>query len=121
MRRSRSRRQETSQLSAKLRAEGMTWGEIADLLRERYGISARAAMRRAHGWTQAEVALQWLERWPSRARTAKDISAWELWPSSRSGRAPRPEDLDKLARLYECDVADIVRDIPGFASSSPLS
>lgn len=56
-------------------------------------------MRMAHGWTQAEAARRWNDRWPDDAKTFKNISYWETWPSS-TGHMPSLHVLDRLAQLY---------------------
>jgi hypothetical protein len=94
-------------LADTLRADGRTWNEIAGALRERYGLNARVAMRLAHGWTQADTAQEWNRRWPDDPKTFKNVSYWENWPSP-TGHMPSLHVLDRLARLYHCDVADLV-------------
>jgi hypothetical protein len=51
--------------AAGLRADGLTWVEVASAFRDRYGANARAAFRLVHGWSQQEVADRWNERWPT--------------------------------------------------------
>jgi hypothetical protein len=69
------------------------------------------ALRWAHGWSQSEAAAVWCERWPDDPKTFKNISYWERWPES--GHAPSLPTLDRLAQLYECNIADLVEDLPG--------
>lgn len=95
-----------------MRAEGKTWVEIAEDFRQRYGGNARVAMRWAHGWTQAEVAGMWSARWDDDPKDERNISNWERWPES--GHAPSLAVLGRLARIYECDVADLVSDLKGY-------
>ena len=102
-----ARHREQIALAESLRGDGRTWAEIATTLRDRYGLNARVAMRLAHGWTQAEAAQEWNRRWPDEPRTFKNISYWENWPSP-SGHMPSLPVLDRLARIYGCDVADLV-------------
>jgi hypothetical protein len=101
------RRQEHRELARSLRADGRAWPEIAAALRERYGLPARVAMRVAHDWSQADAATAWNARWPDDPKSFKNISYWETWPSP-TGHAPSLAVLDRLAQVYECDVADLV-------------
>jgi hypothetical protein len=101
------RRQEHRELARSLRAAGQAWPEIAAVLRERYGLPARVAMRIAHDWSQADAAAAWNARWPDDPKSFKNISYWETWPSP-TGHAPSLAVLDRLAEVYECDVADLV-------------
>lgn len=102
-----SQRQEQIGLAAALRARGFGWTEIAAALRERYRVNGRVAMRLAHGWGQSEAAAWWNRRWPDEPKTFKSFSYWEKWPG-RTGYAPSLAVLDRLAELYECDVADLL-------------
>lgn len=103
-----SRRRERSALSARLRAQGLSWVEVAEVLRSRHGVNARAALRLAHGWSQRQAAEAWNERWPDDLKSAKNFSYWETWPVS--GHAPSLATLDRLARLYQCSMADLLVD-----------
>lgn len=110
---SRSHRQERTELSAKMRAAGKTWHEIAEEFRTRYRINARVAMRLAHGWSQREVADRWTAQWPDDPKTLKHISYWEQWPAA-SGHEPSLSVLGNLARLYQCSVGDLLADLGDF-------
>jgi transcriptional regulator with XRE-family HTH domain len=101
----RSFKQERARLTADLRAEGKTRVEVAE------------ALRWARGWSQRQVADEWCRRWPDDLKTGKNISYWETWP--QSGHAPSLGTLDRLAQLYECDVADLVADLPGYRHRDP--
>lgn len=104
-----SSRGERHRLAQHLRAQGKTWAEIAEVLRGRLSVSARAAMRLAHGWTQQQAADQWGLRWPDRPKDKKWFSYQECWPNG--GRPPSLGDLDKLALLYQCSVTDLLADL----------
>ncbi len=101
------RRGEQIELARSLREQHRTWTAIAAVLRDRYGVNGRVAMRLAHGWSQADAAAAWNARWPDAPKTFKNISYWENWPGA-SGHAPSLTVLDRLAQLYECHVADLV-------------
>jgi hypothetical protein len=108
-----SRKQQREQLVGSLRAEGKSWVEVAEALRERYRFNARVALRYAHGWSQREAADEWNKRWPDELKTFKMFSYWEMWPGT-TGHAPSFDNLSKLAELYECAVSDLLADLPDF-------
>ena len=105
-----SQRRERAELSARLRADGRTWPEIAEAFRSRYRVNARVAMRLAHGWSQREVADQWTSAWPDDPKTLKHISYWEQWPAE-TGHEPGLNVLASLARLYQCSIGDLLADL----------
>lgn len=86
----RSHKQQREQLVRRLRAEGMSWVVVADVLRQRYRLNARVAFRYAHGWSQRRAADEWNRRWPDELKTAKVFSYWEQWrsPTSSPDTAP---------------------------------
>src|SRR5204863_2753639 len=111
--RPRSQRQQRAQLVAELRRQGRAWAEIAEDFRQRYRLNGRVAFRLAHGWSQREVADQWNARWPDESKTFKNVSYWEVWPSS-TGHEPSLAVLDRLAHLYECSVTDLLTDLADY-------
>lgn len=104
-----ARRQEQLALARSLRTEGESWAAIAAVLRDRYDVNGRVAMRLAHGWGQADAAAAWNSHWPDEPKTFKNFSYWENWPS-RTGYTPSLTVLDRLSELYECDVSDLLAD-----------
>ena len=113
----RNTKQEQQQLTAGLRAEGATWAQVAVEFSRRYRINARVALRLAHGWSQPEAAGHWNARWPDDPKTFKNFSIWELWPGP-TGHPPSVPNLDRLAQLYECHVADVLRDLPDYGAAA---
>jgi tetratricopeptide (TPR) repeat protein len=107
----RSRRAEIAHLRAELRAKGASVRQVAGLIRARYNVNSRVAYRHAHGLTQQQVADRWNDLWPSidgeLPITHKHISYWEAWPAA-TGRAPSAETLNRLARIYRCNAADLL-------------
>ena len=94
----------------------MTWAQVAGVLRRRYGVNARAALRMAHGWSQPDAAAAWNRQWPDDLKTAKSFSYWETWPVS--GHAPSLASLDRLAKLYECSISDLLADLSDYGRPS---
>ncbi|MGL5809803.1 MAG: hypothetical protein ACRCYQ_07665 [Nocardioides sp.] len=107
--RSPSRKRDIAALTGRLRADGLTWVDVAAQVQRRHGGNYRAALRLAHGWSQQQVADQWTQRWPDDPKSFKNISTWELWPVP-TGHAPCLDVLGKLAELYQCSVADLLAD-----------
>lgn len=101
----RQQRQLQIETSRHLRSEGLSWTAIGVELQHRWsGLSCRAALRVAHGWTQREAADEWNKKWPDQIKTDKDVGVWE-------NRRPGFAVLEKLAELYQCDVADLIKDV----------
>ena len=95
--------------STQLREEGRTWAEIGVVFQVTYRVNPRVAMRQAHGWSQLQAAERWTEIWPDDPKTFKNFSYWEQWPGP-TGHAPSLDTLDRLARLYECKLTDLLGD-----------
>jgi transcriptional regulator with XRE-family HTH domain len=95
----RSQKRERDQVARSLRAEGKSWVEVAEVLRQRYRHNPRVALRYAHGWSQRQVAEEWNRRWPDELKTFKTFSYWEQWPSS-TGHAPSLDSFAKLAQHF---------------------
>ena len=108
----RSRRARIAALSAVLRAQGQTWAQIARHIARDDNVNIRTAFRLAHGLSQREVAARWNELFPTEAGSAsmtdKIVSYWETWP--QSGYEPSLKNLKRLARIYQCNVGDLVDD-----------
>lgn len=108
----RSRRARLLALSIDLRAQGCSWSEIAARFRSEEGVAPLVAFRLAHGLTQRELAERWnrlfLGEDGSGAIADKHISYWETWP--QAGHEPSLRTLKRLARLFECDISELVED-----------
>lgn len=115
----KSRGRQDQEAARSLREQGLTWVQVADVLRARFRCTPRAALRLARGWSQGEAARQWNERWPGDTKTFKNFSYWEQWPSP-TGHAPSFEVLGKLAQLYQCAVTDLLADCPSYRRSDKL-
>jgi hypothetical protein len=87
--------------------------EIAEAMRRQFGLNARVAFRMARGWSQADAAAQWARLWPDDVKAGKRFSYWEQWPAE-TGHAPSYEVVDRLARLYQCSVADLLADLGNY-------
>jgi hypothetical protein len=103
-----------------LRLEGRTWAEIGVAFEVAYRVNPRVAMRQAHGWSQPQAALEWTKLWPDDPKTFKNFSYWEQWPG-QTGHAPSLETLDRLARLYQCRVTDLLRDCRDYGTKPTVS
>jgi hypothetical protein len=102
-------RYEQMALAHDMRAMGWPFEDIAEEFRARYNMGALEAMRAAHCWSQRDVADQWNVRWPDEPKSFKNISYWENWKSP-TGYQPRLDVLDRLARIYQCRVVDLLSD-----------
>lgn len=111
----RSVRQAQALHSAQLHEEGYTWAEIGVVFQRTYRVNPRVAMRQAHGWSQPQAAERWTEIWPDDPKTFKNFSYWEQWPG-QTGHAPSLETLDRLARLYECKITDLLGDFRDYGA-----
>ncbi len=111
----RSVRQAQAQHAAQLRAEGRTWAEIGIAFQVAYRVNPRVALRQAHGWSQPQAAEEWTRVWPDDPKTFKNFSYWEQWPG-KTGHAPSLETLDRLARLYQCRITDLLTDCRDYSA-----
>jgi hypothetical protein len=113
-------RAEQRVLREKMRALGMSHGQIAVEFAMRYQLRPRAAWRHAHGWSQNEAAGQ-ISTYAARAGLGPDattvimtgphLSEYENWPGERpapAGRRPAPHLLSLLAGVYGCTVHDLL-------------
>lgn len=114
--RSLRRAQETH--AAQLREQGRSWAEIGTIFQQVYRVNPRVALRQAHGWSQPQAAERWTQIWPDDPKTFKNFSYWEQWPG-RTGHAPSLDTLDRLARLYECKLTDLLADCRDYAARAP--
>lgn len=105
----RSVRQAQALQAAQLRQQGRSWAEIGAVFQVAYRVNPRVALRQAHGWSQPQAAERWTELWPDDPKTFKSFSYWEQWPG-QTGHSPSLDTLDRLARLYECKVTDLLTD-----------
>lgn len=105
----RSVRQQQAAQTAQLRQQGRSWAEIGAVFQQAYRVNPRVALRQAHGWSQPQAAQRWTELWPEDPKTFKNFSYWEQWPG-QTGHTPSLETLDRLARLYECRMTDLLAD-----------
>jgi hypothetical protein len=101
-----------------LRAQGLTWPQIAARIQAQENVNKLVAMRWAHDYSQWDVAIRWNELWPSENGTAglndKHVSGWENWTPLNPPRytvEPSVPTLKRLARIYECDVSDLADDV----------
>jgi tetratricopeptide (TPR) repeat protein len=105
----RSIRQAQAIQAARMREQGRSWAEIGVAFQAVYRVNPRVALRQAHGWSQPQAAERWTALWPEDPKTFKNFSYWEQWPG-RTGHSPSLDTLDRLARLYECKVTDLLTD-----------
>lgn len=105
----RSVRQAQALHAAKLRQQGRSWAEVGAVFQVTYRVNPRVALRQAHGWSQPQAAERWNDLWPDDPKTFKNFSYWEQWPG-QTGHSPSLDTLDKLARLYECKITDLLAD-----------
>jgi hypothetical protein len=111
----RSVRQAQALQASQLRQQGRTWAEIGAVFQVTYRVNPRVALRQAHGWSQPQAAERWTELWPDDPKTFKSFSYWEQWPG-QTGHSPSLDTLDRLARLYECKVTDMLTDCQDYGA-----
>ncbi|MFI7643281.1 hypothetical protein [Nonomuraea sp. NPDC049400] len=102
-------KQAMADLSANLRQQGCTWGEIAAAFQARWTLNALQAFRLAHGYTQEHVTREWDALWPNECLPVRRLASWEAWPGP-SGKEPPLEALNRLARIYRCRAGDLIPD-----------
>jgi len=115
----RSVRQAQALQTLRLRQQGRTWAEIGAAFQVTYRVNPRVALRQAHGWSQPQAAERWTELWPDDPKTFKSFSYWEQWPG-QTGHSPSLDTLDRLARLYECKVTDLLTDCQDYGARPAL-
>ncbi|HVB41629.1 MAG TPA: hypothetical protein VNF47_02830 [Streptosporangiaceae bacterium] len=101
--------------SAQLRRQGRSWAEVGAVFEVAYRVNPRVAMRQAHGWSQPQAAERWTALWPEDPKTFKNFSYWEQWPG-QTGHAPSLDTLDRLARMYECRIIDLLTDCADYGA-----
>ena len=107
--------------AAHMRQQGRSWAEIGTAFQLAYRVNPRVALRHAHGWSQPQAAERWTEMWPDDPKTFKNFSYWEQWPG-QTGHAPSLDTLDRLARMYECKVTDLLTDCQDYgAKPAPVA
>ena len=107
--------------AAHMRQQGRSWAEIGAAFQVAYRVNPRVALRQAHGWSQPQAADRWTELWPDDPKTFKNFSYWEQWPG-QTGHSPSLDTLDRLARLYECKVTDLLTDCRDYgAKPAPVA
>ena len=111
----RSVRQAQALQATQLRQQGRSWAEIGAVFQVAYRVNPRVALRQAHGWSQPQAAERWTELWPDDPKTFKSFSYWEQWPG-QTGHSPSLDTLDRLARLYECKVTDLLTDCQDYGA-----
>lgn len=117
----RSIRQAQAMQAAHMRSQGRSWAEIGAAFQVAYRVNPRVALRQAHGWSQPQAAERWTELWPDDPKTFKNFSYWEQWPG-QTGHSPSLDTLDRLARLYECKITDLLTDCQDYgAKPAPVA
>ncbi len=107
--------------AAHMRQQGRSWAEIGAAFQVAYRVNPRVALRQAHGWSQPQAAERWTDLWPDDPKTFKNFSYWEQWPG-QTGHSPSLDTLDRLARLYECKVTDLLTDCHDYgAKPAPVA
>jgi hypothetical protein len=101
--------------AAHMRQQGRSWAEIGAAFQVSYRVNPRVALRQAHGWSQPQAAERWTDLWPEDPKTFKNFSYWEQWPG-QTGHSPSLDTLDRLARLYECKVTDLLTDCQDYGA-----
>jgi hypothetical protein len=94
----RSQKQAQRRLADVLRSAGKTWGEVAAVFCDEYGVNARVALRLAHGWSQGDAADRWNARWPDDPKRPRRL---RLRPAVRRTREHAVSRHDHELRLND--------------------
>lgn len=90
-------------LAEKLRADGLTTGQIVERWTHERNLNPREAARLSHGLTQQAAADAYNELFPAEHPcTRQTVCKWE------TSRQPSLEALNKLARVYRCAAGDLL-------------
>jgi hypothetical protein len=102
-----------------MRAEGLDRRQIATEFSRLYKLRPRAAWRESYGWSQQEAAdnineyrgAAGLDASGISGMTAAHLCEYESWPGYGdlpTGRRPNPHVLAVLAKIYDCQVSELI-------------
>ncbi|ORT46918.1 hypothetical protein, partial [Frankia sp. KB5] len=112
-----SLREEQDDLRSRMRALGLSHGQVALEFATRYRLRPREAWRRAHGWTYSQAARQintvaaqtGFDTDGRAAMTGPTLCEVEKWPGSTGRtRKPTPRTLALLATAYGAQIQDLL-------------